>query len=506
MTNSKSIVLSKSKIIAFRQCPKRLWLEVNKPELAKVSESTQASFDVGHRVGEIARSIYDPKKSGIMIDIQKEGFSQALARSQTLTNADVPIFEAGFSGNGLLAFADVMLPLEQNGQRVWKMVEVKSSTSVKDYHLDDIAVQSYVAKVAGLQLQSVSLAHIDNTWVYPGGGDYAGLLVEDDLTQTALGRTDEVISWVNNARDVLAGVEPDISTGEHCASPFECGFYEYCTRHDAKAEYPISWLPRLGKAKAQKLNDMGIIDLRDVPDDMLNESQRLVKKHTLENTTFFDVKATRKILSKQPLPAYFLDFETINFAIPIWAGTRPYQQVPFQFSLHVMHNADDISHIEFLDISGNDPSRGFAETLTKSCGDSGPVYVYNAGFEGARIRELAERFPDLADGLLSITDHLFDLLPLARNHYYHPSQQGSWSIKKVLPALVPELSYSNLTGVQDGGMAMEAFAEAVQPNTPANRKQEINEQLLAYCKQDTWAMVKIFEAFTTLSKKNDTLA
>lgn len=494
--------LSKSKIIAFRQCPKRLWLEVNKPELAQVSESTQASFDVGHRVGEIARSIYDPDQSGIMIDIKKEGFSQALARSQTLTNANVPVFEAGFSGNGLLAFADVMLPLDQHGQRAWKMVEVKSSTSVKDYHLDDIAVQSYVAKVAGFELHSVSLAHIDNTWIYPGDGDYTGLLVEEDLTQKALGRTDEVIAWVNSAREVLAGDEPDIATGEHCAEPFECGFYEYCTRDDVKAEYPISWLPRLSKAKAEKLNEMGIIDLRYVPDDMLNETQRLVKKHTSEKTTFFDVEATRETLSKQALPAYFLDFETINFAIPIWAGTRPYQQVPFQFSLHVMHCAKDISHIEFLDISGNDPSRGFAETLIKSCGDSGPVYAYNAGFEGARIRELAERFPDLADGLLPIAERLFDLLPLARSHYYHPSQQGSWSIKKVLPALVPELNYANLVGVQDGGMAMEAFTEAIQAITAANRKQEINEQLLAYCEQDTWAMVKIFEAFTSLSKKD----
>lgn len=372
-------------------------------------------------------------------------------------------------------------------------------TSVKDYHLDDIAVQSYVAKLAGFTLQSVSLAHIDSSWVYPGGGEYAGLLVEEDLTQPALGRTDEVIEWVNSAREVLAGDEPDISTGEHCFEPFECGFYEYCTRDDVKAEYPISWLPRLGKTKAKNLKEMGIIDLRDVPDDMLNETQQLVKKQTIENTTFFDSKATRKILSKQALPAYFLDFETINFAVPIWPGTRPYQQVPFQFSLHVMQSAENIAHKEFLDISGNDPSRGFAEKLVNNCGDSGPVYVYNAGFEGARIRELAERFTDLTGPLIAIAERLFDLLPLARNHYYHPSQHGSWSIKKVLPALVPELSYSNLHGVQDGGMAMEAFIEAIQSDTSVIRKNEIEEQLLAYCKQDTWAMVKIFQIFSNIT-------
>ena len=287
------------------------------------------------------------------------------------------------------------------------------------------------------------------------------------------------------------------SVGEQCVTPFDCGFYEYCTRNDAKAEYPVTWLPRLGKAKGRRLDEMGIIDLRDVPDDMLNSTQRLVKKYTLENATYFDVAKTSKILNAQPLPAYFLDFETINFAVPIWAGTRPYQQVPFQFSLHLMHSENEISHIEFLDISGNDPLLSFAEKLIASCGTSGPVYVYNAGFEGARIRELAERFPRLAKSLMAISDRLFDLLPLARAYFYHPSQQGSWSIKKVLPALVPELSYSNLVGVQDGGMAMDAFTEAIQPTTSIERKEEINAQLLAYCKQDTWAMVKIFEAFTT---------
>lgn len=490
------INLSKSKIIALRQCPKRLWLEVKKPDVLKVSQATQDKFNVGFRVGEIARQIYDPDQTGILIDIEKEGFSQALARSQTLSNADAPIFEAGFSGNGLLAFADVMLPLEKNGKRVWKMVEVKSSTSVKDYHRDDIAVQSYVAHVAGFALHTISVAYIDNKWIYPGGGDYAGLLKEVDLTEPTLNKTIEVESWVKAARETLAGDEPAIKTGDHCFAPFECSFYAYCTRDVVQPEFPIAWLPRLSASKAEKLDAMNIVDLREVPDSMLNKTQKRVKQHTIAGTTYFDLEAISQILNAQPLPAYFLDFETINLAIPIWAGTRPYQQVSFQFSLHVMQSKETISHIEFLDISGNDPSRGFAEKLVASCGEHGPVYVYNAGFEGARIKELAQRFPDLAERLTNIASRLFDLLPIAKKHFYHPSQKGSWSIKKVLPALVPELDYANLEGVQDGGMAMAGFAEAIQPSTSSERKQVIHQQLLAYCKQDTWAMVKIFEAFT----------
>lgn len=487
--------LSKSKIIAFRQCPKRLWLEIHKPDEAKISTQTQASFNIGHSVGEIARNIYDPQKKGILIDIEKEGFKEALARSQTLTNSDVPILEAGFSGNGLLAFADVMLPVDSNGKRVWKMVEIKSSTSVKEYHRDDIAVQSYVAQVSGFPLKTVSVAHIDSSWIYPGDGDYSGLLTEKDLTESTLSRTNEVEEWVKAARQTLAGDEPNVTTGDQCSTPFDCSFYEYCTRDVMKAELPISWLPRLSRKTATKLEEMGVIDLRDVPDSLLNKSQKRVKKHTVENTTYFDVQSTSEILRAQSVPAYFLDFETINFAIPIWAGTRPYQQVPFQYSLHVLKQNGEISHSEFLDISGNDPSRSFSETLIDQCGKSGPIYVYNAGFEGARLRELAERFTDLSDALIVISSRLFDLLPLARNYFYHPAQHGSWSIKKVLPALVPELSYDNLEGVKDGGMAMDAFAEAIHPATKIGRKNIIQEQLLAYCKQDTLAMVKIWKIF-----------
>ena len=489
--------LSKSKILAFRQCPKRLWLEVNKPEVMQVSTSTQSKFNVGHQVGEIARNLYDPQKIGTLIDIKKEGFSQALARSKSLTKSETPIFEAGFSGNGLLAFADVMLPIKVDGKISWKMVEVKSSTSVKDYHLDDISVQSYVAKLSGFNLSSVFIAHIDSSWIYPGDGDYSGLLVEKDLSDVALSNFESVEAWTSEARETLAGGEPNIHAAEQCFSPFECSFYSYCTKDHVSADFPVTWLPRLSQAKIEKLNAMGVIDMREVPDTMINEIQRRVKFHTIEGTTYFDVSATSQILNAQIKPAYFLDFETINLAVPIWKGIRPYEQVPFQFSLHVIREDNSIEHIEYLGVSGRDPSREFAEKLVEACGQHGPVYVYNAGFEGSKIKTLASRFADLAIRLNSIVCRLFDLLPIAKEHYYHPSQQGSWSIKKVLPALVPELDYANLEGVQDGGMAMDAFAEAIHPETSQERKQLLHQQLLAYCHQDTWAMVKIFEAFTS---------
>ncbi len=491
---------SKSKLLALRQCRKRLWLEIHRPELREDSAATQASFQVGHQVGDIAQRIYDPQGLGALIDVQSEGFDRAFERSAELLHATQPIFEAGFSANGAMAFADVMLPEQQEGQLVWRIVEVKSSTSVKDYHRDDVAVQAFVAQSAGVALQSIALAHIDSSWTYPGNGDYSGLLRENDFTAEAFSRTAEVKAWIAQAQLVSASpAEPAIETGAHCKTPFACGFYDYCSRDAPKAQYPVYWLPYIG-AKALTLAEQGLIDLRNVPDDLLTPKQQRVKTHTLKNTVFFDAVGAAADLVMHTLPACFLDFETIRFAVPIWKGTRPYQQNTFQFSLHTLTASGQLEHTEFLDISGNDPSEPFARALIAACGEQGPVYVYNAGFETARMRELAIRHPQLSAALLAINARVVDLLPIARDRYYHPSQQGSWSIKKVLPAVVPELRYDALDGVQDGGMAMEAFLEAIHPDTRAERKNQIEQQLLAYCKLDTYAMVRLWQVFAGRTK------
>ncbi len=227
--------LSKSKIISFRQCPKRLWLEIHRPDLRVDSSSTQTSFNIGHQVGAIARRIYDPEGQGALIDIGSEGFDAALARTQKLVRGNKPVFEAGFKIDGALAFTDVLLPEKVEGRKTWRMVEVKSSTGVKDYHLDDVAVQAYIAREAGLHLSGIALAHIDSDWVYPGGNDYRGLLVEKDLTDDAFARSDEVFAWVKQAQTVAAKRKaPSICTGVHCSQPFECGFLGHCESKEPK--------------------------------------------------------------------------------------------------------------------------------------------------------------------------------------------------------------------------------------------------------------------------------
>lgn len=495
--------LSKSKLLAFRQCPKRLWLEAKHPELRADSASTTASFAVGNQVGEIARSVYDPACKGVLINPQEEGFEAAFARSQTLLKSSTPIFEAGFKAEGALAFADVLLPTKKGARKAWRMVEVKSSTSVKDYHQDDAAIQAFVVQAAGVPIKAIALAHIDSEWVYPGKQNYHGLLKEQDLSDAVMGRGVEVQEWIAGAQKVLAKRKaPSIQTGKQCSQPFECGFLAHCQSQEPQAEFPVAWLPgRLSASLAQTAAQPHSVDMRDVPDEMLNEAQQKVKRATLAKKVVFDKRATREALASYKLPAYFVDFETVQFAVPIWKGTRPYQQIPFQFSVHRLDAKGQMRQHAFLDVSGKDPSKAFAQALIEACGKRGPIFVYNAGFEVARMKELGQRFKALAPSLEGLITRVVDLLPLARKYFYHPSQKGSWSIKAVLPALCPELSYSELQGVQNGGMAMEAFMEAIDPQTSAERKAEIKQQLLAYCALDTYAMVKIWAKFTDFKLK-----
>ena len=488
--------LSKSKILAHRQCPRRLWLELQPDLKPDYSAQTVASFATGHSVGAAAQALYDPRPERVVLDAQTDGYSVASARTVELLRGKSPFFEALFSAGGALAFADVMQPLGRAG---WKMIEVKSSTSVKDYHRDDAAIQYFVATQAGVKLTALALAHIDSTWVYQGDGDYNGMLVETDLTVEVAKRTNEVASWIAEAQATARKrTEPNIRTGTHCNAPYPCGFIDHCAAFEPQAVHPVSWLPGAQK-KALKahLANPEIIELAQAPDELLSVLQQRVKAASLSGNTYLDAKGAAAALKPHKLPAYFLDFETISPAVPLWAGARPFQQVPFQFSCHRLSRTGSLQHREFLHVDSSDPSADFVAALLIACdaeASNAPIFVYNQGFESARIKELAKRFARQRTALLSLVDRLVDLLPIAKAHYYHPSQKGSWSIKAVLPALVPDLAYDQLDEVQDGGGAQQAFLEIIASGTTAERKAQRIKQLLAYCKLDTLAMVRVREA------------
>jgi len=480
--------LSKSRITAWRQCPKRLWLQIHRPELLEDSDQAQRAFQIGHEVGEIAQQLCS---DGILIE-DDDNLVAAIAATRSAMNIhpDRPLFEATFEHDGLLVRADVLLPTKMG----YRMTEVKASTSVKPYHVDDCAVQAWVLKQNNIKLKSVELAHIDTSFVYRGDGNYLGLLKSEQLDTEIEQLLDQVPEWVMGARSTLADVEPAIEPGLQCDEPFECPFKAYCMQNvglPAKPEYTLDVLYRMSSKLKEELRGMGYSDARKVPSKFLNDTQSMIQRACKSGKPKFDKHAAKLEMSSLPYPRYYLDFETIAFVVPRWADTRPWAtQIPFQWSCHIERAPGQLRQEMFLDVSGNDPRRPFAESLIYALGIEGPVLVYNAGFEKGRISELAERFDDLAHALLSINERVVDLLPMARQHYYHPAMKGSWSIKAVLPAIAPDLGYDQME-VGNGGDAQDAYLDIIHPETSEERKLVLTDGLREYCSLDTMAMVRL---------------
>jgi hypothetical protein len=480
--------LSKSRLTGFLQCPRRLWLETHRRDLLPpVDPATQALFDTGHAVGEIARRLYDPAGTGTLID-GSAGMAAALAatRDAVARGPAGPLFEATVERDGLLIRADVIEPA--NGARGARLVEVKSSTGLKPEHVTDCAIQAWVLEASPLKPASVVLARIDNTFVYAGDGDYRGLLAEEDLTARVAPLTAEVPRWVAAAKATLAGPEPDVTIGSRCRSPYACPFIDHCW---PQVEHPLTSLPRLGR-RVDALVASGYRDVRDLPETALYSADaRRVWRAALSGQPEFTPPAPAQ---RPPtvFPRCYLDFETVAPGIPLWPGSRPFQTVPFQWSLHVETAPGEFGHREFLDLSGNHPARGVAEALVAAAGTGGPVFTYSR-YERQCLDTLAACCPDLADPLRAIAARLFDLLPVMQACWYHPAMQGSWSIKAVLPTVAPDLDYGQLEGVQEGIRAAAAWFRAIDPATTPAEREVLRVQLLRYCAFDTLAMVRVVE-------------
>lgn len=487
--NLKTPRLSKSRINAFLQCPKRLWLEVNKPELKEVSASTETAFAIGHRVGEVARAQH-PK--GVLVGHDTD-LSAAVAQTTGLLKASprLPIFEATFRHEGVLVRADLMLPVAKG----WHMAEVKSSGQPKPYHLNDLAVQAWVTKEAGVPVARATVRHVDTSFVYPGGGDYRGLLVDTDLGAELKEQLPQVPQWVKSARDMLRGGEPARDVGVHCEDPFPCPFHGYCESKSPPAPaYPVGLLPGKGKKLAAQLQAEGFADLTKVPADRVTDAKlRRIRDATVTGVVFRDAAGAAKALRAWKHPIGYLDFETISFVVPIWEGTRPYEGIPFQWSCHIVNREGRVEHREFLDLSGANPARACAEQLVRDLAGCRTIVAYSAGFEKGAIARLAHHVPSLRKELKELAGRIVDLLPVVREHYYHRDMLGSYSIKAVLPTL-GGAGYSDLDEVQDGMAAQRAYVEAVHPDTKPERKVALAGMLREYCGLDTEAMIRVAKA------------
>jgi hypothetical protein len=473
-------MLSKSRILNGLQCPKRLYLQVHQPELAEIDASTEHRFQVGHEVGEVARSLQLGGK--LMADEDLDAALNA-SRAELAAAGDKILFESAFAHAGVLIRADI---LSRRGGDI-ELREVKSSTSVKDYHQQDVAVQVWTLRGAGVGLSRSFVTHIDNAFVYQGDGRYAGLLRDTDVSAAVAPTVDKVQGWVNGLCRVIEGAMPSVEMGAHCNDPFECPFQHHCSA--GGPAFPVEILPRGGKTLGA-LREAGHRDLRDVPEDMLKSANHLRVWRATKSSQPDIVKGAGAELAALPYPRFYVDFETTQMAVPAWAGTRPYEQLPFQWSCHIEKADGSLDHRGFLDLSGQPPMRAFAESLIGCVGTDGPVFSYSS-FERAVLAQCVARFPDLAEGLGGIMTRIVDLRPLTERSYYHPQMMGSWSIKSVIPTIAPELDYGGLGEIQDGTQAQVAYVEAIHPRTPPQRRQAIERDLQTYCAHDTLAMVRL---------------
>lgn len=481
--------LSKSKIAAFEQCPKRLWLGAHRPELAQIDEAVTARFAAGHAVGEAACALIP---AGVMVEAVPD-LAAAERRTRELLDDGhtTTIFEATLSVDGVLVRIDV---LEADSDGGWRIAEVKSTTSAKDVHRQDLATQVWVARSAGLSLSGASIRHLNRDFVLEHEGEYHGVFTDaellDEISDIVAGRPEVVKS----AKAVLGGPEPYRDVGAHCDDPYPCQFSAYCQAAMLPGpDWPVTILPNGG---GKRWLAEGVHDLLDVDAQRLtNATHAKVYNATVTGEPFHDRDRAQAEINQWAYPRTWLDFETIQFALPRWIGTRPYDQVPFQFSAHIEDAEGRMDHREFLSLDGLDPRRPCAEALVAMIPSEGAIVAYNAPFERGCLTRLADLFTDLAPALLSIAARLVDLLPLTRATWYHRDQRGSWSIKAVLPTVAPKMDYKELQ-VRDGGNAQAAYLEAIAVGVTPERIAEIDTALKVYCARDTEAMVVLARRLT----------
>ena len=488
--------ISKSKFVAGVQCLKRLYLQVHQPELAaEPGAAAEAIIEQGREVGMLARQMFP---GGVEVGCNG-GLDEAIrATRQLIANPEIPaLFEAAFEHDGVVVRVDV-LHRRRDGR--WRLIEVKSSASLKEEHLDDVGIQYRVVSRSGLDLATVNLAHVNRDYVFDGDSiDPRRFFKIRNLTRRVQ-RLQPKLTFQLRSQFTVLGMPkaPDIAPGRHCTNPVTCEFFDQC--NPPRPHHHVAFLPRIHASAMEELEGMGIDSIRDIPDDFeLTEIQRRAAASVRSGNAWYSSELG-EVLRGLAYPLYFADFETVNRAIPPFAGMRPYDQLPFQWSAHIQQRPGLApEHYEFLATDANDPRREFISSLCAALGNSGSIVAYSS-FESQRLSDLATWLPEYAERIMAIQARLFDLLPVVREHTYHPAYAGSYSIKSVLPALVPGLTYDGMevANGQDAGLAWQSL---VRGNLERTERDRIKKALLDYCGQDTLAMVRLLEKVRLEAKK-----
>lgn len=491
---TKPPYLTKSRYINALTCKKWLWLGWHDPTPYE-DPAIGSIQEVGTRIGVHAQGLFP---NGVLVDEAPWEHQKAVSRTAALmVDGQVPaIYEAAFEFAEIRVRVDI---LERLSDGSWGIREVKSSTSVKEDHLHDMAVQAFVLQGCGLSIASIELIHVNNHYVFEGGEiDWSSFFVRADRTEETLDLLSDIEDRTVEFLKVLSSSSaPEIAPGPHCSG--YCDYWDHCTANKPGDEWVFN-LPRLRKEKFYELEAMGIDRISDIPDDFsLNATQEIVRQSWIAQKDFISPDLHKGLRGFGP-PAFYLDFETMSPAIPVFVGTRPFERQPFQWSLHLDDGSGYLMHSDFLADHASDPRRAFAETLIGACGESDiPILVYSS-FEASVIRSLEALYPDLKASLQSLGRRLRDLLAVTRNYTYFRAYGGSFSIKRVAPALAPSIRYDGLEAISDGGAASAAYTNLVAGLISDTAEvSELRKALLEYCKLDTLAMVEVHRALLKLS-------
>ena len=486
--------ISKSLYCNFVQCKKMVWLLKNKMEEYEETKN-ETVLKNGNEVGDLARRYFGNYS---LVKYNEVLINMIMETKEYLKQKKSIICEASFKYDNLFASIDI-LKIEDDGVSIY---EVKSSTEVKDIYKDDASFQAYILKRLGYKVKSVNIMYVNNEYRLNGELDLKGFFVIEDITLDSILKEKEIEDNIKELNEVLdSKKEPNIDIDLHCFKPYDCPFFRYCSKHLPKNN--VFEVFNLGIKQKIKYYKDGKISFEDLVNEDMNPKYLEQIRFEVDNLKpKINKEPIKELLDSLKYPLYFIDYETYQVAIPEIQGTKPYQQLPFQYSLHIMDEKGNLTHKEFLaDIDDKDFIRHFAESMIKDIPLDGSVIIYNRSFEPTRNKEIMELYPDLKDDLERINNNIVDfMIPFKNRDYYTKEMKGSFSIKYVLPALYPndpELDYHNLPLVHNGGEASETFLSL--KDVPKEEQEEIRNGLLVYCKLDTYAMVKIFEKFKEIA-------
>ena len=490
-----SFRLSKSTYCQGVQCPKMLWLDKYKPEEAKEADN-EAILETGTAVGEIAKGLFGPYHN---IN-RNQGVAQMLNDTEdAITSGQQIITEASFAEKNNFCSIDIL----KNDQGVFDIYEVKSSTEIKDIYLDDLAYQYYVLTSLGMEIRSANVVYLNNEYVRYGELDLAELFIIANKTREIVELRSNVELRIKAINEYMAHKEEQPKDiGLYCSEPYDCLYWQYCSRHlPANNVFEIA---EMRKKKKFELYYEGIYTFEDLKFCDLNPKYLEQINFEIDNLKpKIEKEEIECFLKGLTFPLFFLDFESYQQAIPLYDGISPYMQIPFQYSLHYLEKeGGELKHLEYLAKEGEDPRAALAKALVRDIPADACVLAYNMMFEKGIIKNLAKMYPEIATHLLCIYENIQDLMiPFRERLFYAKEMKGSYSIKKVLPTLFPndnELNYAKLGLIHNGSEAMNAFA-SLHEKKP-DEIMAIRKALLTYCKLDTLAMVKIWQKLRELSK------